>query len=144
MNKFDNVFTWFFCWSLLQVFWLYLVIVTVLDNLLWWRFWWWSWYNLPPYRLTHGGVRWSFFKEATSFVNRFISSSKFSLGFCMFSLSAFDVGEAVDLGLLWPRLFFLFISKLLGNWSVLLLSAIFCLLSILWMLVLLSLRRMLA
>ena len=55
------------------------------------------------------GVTWFFFKEAISFFNRFISSS--CLGFYVFSSSAFDVAEAVDLGLLWSRLFCLFIRS---------------------------------
>ena len=55
------------------------------------------------------GVTWFFFKEAISLFNRFISSS--CLGFCVFSSSEFDVSEAVDLGLLWSRLFWLFIRS---------------------------------
>ena len=55
------------------------------------------------------GVTWFFFKEAISFFNRFIPSS--CLGFCVFSSSVFDVAEAVDLGLLWSRLFCLFIRS---------------------------------
>ena len=47
-----------------------------------------------------GGVMWSFSKEATSFFNRFISSSNFSFVVFWFSSSEFDVDKAVDLGLL--------------------------------------------
>ena len=75
------------------------------------------------------GVTWSFFKEATLFFNRFIFSSTFCLGFCVFSLSAFDVAEAPDLGLLWSGLFFLLIWSFWAKDMLLLVSAIFCLLS---------------
>ena len=77
------------------------------------------------------GVTWSFFKEATLFFNRFIFSSTFCLGFCVFSLSAFDVAEAPDLGLLWSGLFFLLIWSFWAKDMLLLVSAIFCLLSFL-------------
>ena len=80
-------------------------------------------------------VTWSFFEEATSFLQHFISSSKFCLGFCMFSSSAFDVVEVVDLDLLWSHLFCLLNRSF---WAIdvwLLVSAILYLLSFIWMLV---------
>ena len=91
-----------------------------------------------------GGVTWFFFKYATSFFYRFISSSKFCLGFCVFSSSTSDVAEAADLGLLWSSLFSLLNRSFWASYLLLLFSAIFCLLSFLRMLVLLCLRRMLA
>ena len=54
----------------------------------------------------------------------------------------FDVAEAAGFGLLWSRLFFLLVRSFWAIVVLLLVSAIFCLLSFLWMLVLLRLRRM--
>ena len=54
----------------------------------------------------------------------------------------FDVAEAAGFGLLWSRLFFLLVRSFWAIVVLLLVSAIFFLLSFLWMLVLLRLRRM--
>ena len=82
------------------------------------------------------------FKEATSFFNRFISFSKSYLAFYVFSSLVFDVAEAAGFGLLWSRLFFLLVRSFWAIIVLLLVSTIFFLLSFLWMLVLLRLRRM--